>query len=117
MTKMDKIQYIVSVSALSRAGMRPQEIYLLYRHAHTLHSWAVRLCNDTECDNETGHCWRVYPNGHRLRTPNRGKKPAEWITKTCAEHGLVARISYDPRGYVVRVWFINTTDGQEYGIA
>ncbi|MHB1952338.1 MAG: hypothetical protein ACYCOU_01200 [Sulfobacillus sp.] len=82
--------------------------------AKRLHTWAERLCNDTECDDDTGQCWRhVAATGARYRTPNCGKTAEPWIIQTCAEYGIKVTVEGDPRGYVCKAVM---PDGRELGL-
>lgn len=96
-------------TAMSSLGFSYDDAEQIRRDAQRLHRWAENECNgDIERDEETGKTYRTYNHngpGPIRRYPTADKEtPAIKRLKSIAkEHGMVAMIQGDPRGWPVQI--------------
>jgi hypothetical protein len=104
MNKHDKLTLIRQITALRALGVNDDDISKLHYHSTRLQNWHVRLCNDTEVDDDTGKACRVIPDtGARYKTPNLGKSHELAVGVLAVKYPQAKFvINRDPRGYPIK---------------
>ena len=101
MTKREAQRYVWLCEALRNHGITQDEVDILLRCSHTLHTWAEHECNGViERDETTGKTYWFNPNTCKriCRTSNRETGALKRAAAIAETHGLTIYHQGDPRG-------------------